>query len=349
MALKGTYTCEFKSDQALIVRSDPIVLTVAVGPMVQKLVGQYIQSKKGGDSWPPISRKAYIDLVLIKHGPSEEKVDTFAMEGDVDDFVKREENIEYKEAFARYKSGESVLIEGRPGSRKTTLVQKISRDWARGEHILQGAKFVFLITLRMLSKRAYIKFLDILYLFYHNEKLAHSVSEHIDESDGKGVCFIIDGLDEYTSEDKDESIIFKIIHKEYLYQSIVIVASRPVAAGELRHLADTSVEVLGFLKKIVEFVENYPFTSRHASQKLNLYLTKHVNILHMCYLPVHTAMVCFLYDIVKDNLLNTETEVYKHFTMLSVLRALKRTSKLTKLASIQDLPADQNEFFPENM
>ena len=127
-----------------------------------------------------------------------------------------------------------LLIEGRPGSGKTTLVHRVCRDWAK-EEMLKGAKYVFLISLQMFVNRADVKLEDILNLFYrNNEKAACDLSEHLRLFNGDNTCFIIDGLDEYSSKGRENSIIFQIISKEYLPLSMVIVASRPVATAKLR-------------------------------------------------------------------------------------------------------------------
>ena len=46
--------------------------------------------------------------------------------------------------FKVYRSSELILVEGRPGSGKTTLVHKTVKDWASGE-ILCKSKLVFLV------------------------------------------------------------------------------------------------------------------------------------------------------------------------------------------------------------
>ena len=44
-----------------------------------------------------------------------------------------------------------MLIEGRPRSGKTTLMHKVTRDWAVKKDVLVGAKLVVLIPLRLFS------------------------------------------------------------------------------------------------------------------------------------------------------------------------------------------------------
>ncbi len=96
-----------------------------------------------------------------------------------------------------YKSGKFLLLEGRPGSGKTTLVRKVSKDWAEGKPFLKGAELVFLVSLRLLSKKADTKLEDILEVCNSEIKNREEVSKGIEKAEGKGVCFIFDGLDEY--------------------------------------------------------------------------------------------------------------------------------------------------------
>ena len=73
------------------------------------------------------------------------------MSGDADKVIAQKEKIEYSEVFGEYKSSELVLVEGRPGSGKTTLVHKIIKDWTNGL-LLREADLVFLITLQFANK-----------------------------------------------------------------------------------------------------------------------------------------------------------------------------------------------------
>ena len=152
--------------------------------------------------------------------------------------------------------------------------------------------------------------------------------ELLEERKGKGVCFIFDGLDEFSPSDGDDSIVYKIINKEYLSMSSVIVASRPAAIAGLRNRADKVIEVLGFPNtQILEYFDSYRFSASSKSKDLKAYLDVHPNILHMCYLPIHAAMVAFLFD-VTGKVPRTETEIYKHFTRLTIMRSLTKNPAL---------------------
>ena len=89
-------------------------------------------------------------------------------------------------------------------------------------------------------------------------KMLHNQEEY----DGEGVCFIIDGLDEYHPRDESKSIIYSLLHKECFKMAMVIVASRPVATAKFRDLATRQIEVLGFIQEqIFEYIDKFPFRS----------------------------------------------------------------------------------------
>ena len=341
---EGKYSC-CVSNGSQTVCSDEINVMVVYPQEKEHLIKLYslMESEVPKDSWPPVGNSTFINLVLIKRSPIT-KCDYYTVRGDMDDILESKELIEYEEVFREYREGALVLVEGRPGSGKTTLVNKVTRDWATGSKVLQGAKMVFLITLRLLNFSIKDQsLLEVLEVFYGGEVLRKSVEHDLQECGGKGACFIIDGLDEYQHKNKKESVIYQLIDKKCLPFSMVIVASRPVATSELRRSCSRRVEVIGFTKsQINEYVETYPVNGSDEvvsdmDSKLKLYLVQHPNILHMCYLPVHAAMICFLFSQLEGNIPYTETQIYEQFTISTLLRQKTRKGDQQQLKSLKDL------------
>ena len=355
---EGKYYC-CVSNGSDTVCSDEINLMVIYPPEKDHLIKLYslMESEVPIDSWPPVGNSTYINLVLIKQSPIS-RCHYFTVRGDMDDILESKEKVEYEEVFREYREGALVLVEGRPGSGKTTLVHKVSRDWARGEKVLQGAKMVFLITLRLLNFSGRDRsLLDILEVFYDGEVLRKKIEHDLQECGGKGACFIIDGLDEYQHEDKGyqhkdtKSVIYQLIYKKCLPFSMVIVASRPVATDKVKKSRSKQIEVIGFTKsQIFDYVETYPFNGSDEFvpdmvSKLMVYLSQHSNVLHMCYLPVHAAMICFLFSQLEGNIPHRETQIYEQFTISTLLRQKTRTEESRRLKSLKDLYGGEKEDF----
>ena len=349
---EGKYSC-CVSNGSETVCSDEINLMVIYPPEKEHLMKLYslMESEVPTDSWPPVSNSTFINLVLIKRSPIS-RCDYYTVRGDMDDVLESKEVVEYEEVFREYREGALVLVEGRPGSGKTTLVHKVTRDWARGEKVLQGAKMVFLITLRLLNFSGRDRsLLDILEVFYGGEALRKKIEHDLQECGGKGACFIIDGLDEYQHKNKKESVIYQLIYKQCLHFSMVIVASRPVATDEVKKCSGKRIEVIGFTKsQIYDYVQTYPFSGSDKVlsdmvSTLMLYLDQHPNILHMCYLPVHAAMICFLFSQLEGNIPHTETQIYEQFTISTLLRQRARGEELKQLKCFKDLCGMEKEEF----
>ena len=128
------------------------------------------------------------------------------------------------------------------------------------------------------------------------------------------------------------------------------MASRPVATGKLRSQPHVTrrIEVLGFSQQqIFEYIDKYPFTANSdaSPSQLKEYLNEHHNLLHMCYLPVQAAMICYLYEHEKGIIPQTETKIYEHFTRFIVLRQQRRSNKDARLDSLEDLRGDDKKNF----
>ena len=295
----------------------------------------YAQPEVPKDTWPPVSNKKHINLALIKQETiNYAEYACFTIRGDMDDILQHKQKVEYDDIFRGLKSKHVLFIEGRPGCGKTTFVHKITQDWAVVSSS-QGMRLVLLVSLRVLNNlnKPNLDLSDILKLF----KDIHVPSKLLEERKGKGICFIFDGFDEFSPSDGKNSIVHKIINKEYLVHSTVIVASRPAALAELRNRADFQNE------QILEYFDHYPFSSNSKSRDLKAYLLSHPNILHMCYLPIHTAMVGYLFE-VTGKVPNTETEIYTHFTNFTIVRSLSK-SRALKDIDIHNLNEEEKKLF----
>ena len=338
----GSYVCKLQSCRETV-ESDPIIVTIEVLPARKTLIDMYcFQPEVPEDSWPPVGNK-YISLALRTINIAGKNTCSTAR-GDKDDILRDKDKVEYKEVFSNFEKGCLLLIEGRPGSGKTTLVHRICRDWAEKE-ILKGAKYVFLISLQ---NKTDLKLEDILNLFYcNNEKAVQDVSKHLNQFNGDSTCFIIDGLEEYSPQSGEDSVIFQIIHKKYFPHSMVIVVSPPVT----RRVASKQVkqvEVVGFMREqITSYIKEYPFSDKvNTPKELESYLNLHHNVLHMCYLPVHVAMVSFLYEEMGKDIPQTETGIYEYFTLYTLLRKLRRSDKSIRLLrSLDNLQGKYMEYF----
>ncbi len=341
--LKGKYTCSRTvnhRDTQKVVQ-----FNITFCPEKECLIKRYVKNEEiPKDSWPPVGNSVFIDLALINNKKLAYLDYRYSVRGDMDDILNSKTIFKFQELFSMYKSGALVLLEGRPGSGKTTLTHKIVREWAIGPDVLHGANFVFLISLRILNSTKKDQTLsEILDIFYNKEHVKLMV-DRLESVYGEGSCFIIDGLDEYQN---DDSVITRLMNKMYLPKAMIIVASRPVATVELRHSSHLTrrIEVLGFSRRqISNYINEYTFKAGHSRAELEDYLESHINILHMCYLPVHVAMICYIYNECKE-IPNTETKIYELFTLLTIKRMRTREGTKFAIRSLKNLDQETKSMF----
>ena len=345
---EGEYTC-CVSRQGKEVCTNKITLTVLYEAAKKRLLNLYsAKSVIPEDTWPPTASNVYINLALIKSSKDCMDIIDYAIRGDADDIIAKKEKVEYKQVFGEYNSKELILLEGRPGSGKTTLVHKVIKDWAEGE-MLAKAKYRFFVTLRLLNSEGRDETLsDLLQLFYSNNEELITTRDCIEKNDGEGVCFVIDGLDEYQPQNKKKSVIYKLLDKTSLPRAMIIVSSRPSATPTLKKDVVTKrIEVFGFSKQqIFEYIDNFKFGSSPAG-KLKEYLVSNPNILDMCYLPVHAAMICFLFRYDQGCTSCTQTKMYEQFTQLIIHRHLTRRNADTELPSLKELHGIPKKYFDD--
>ncbi len=347
--MEGQYTCTVERGQEKLVSQGTKVKIIYSQEKESLLLKYACQREVPKDSWPPV----ITNLVLIKQTKMQSNKYSYTIRGNIDDIVESKEKIEYEKVFGQYQSGSLVLVEGRPGSGKTTLVHKVVRDWAIKEGTLKGAKLVFLVPLRLLRVVGSDKSLsDLLDFIYCDSEMSSRVATECKKRLGEGMCIVLDGLDEYQRRDATDSVVYQLTHKNSLPEAMIIVASRPVASGRLK-LSDVLIkyiEVIGFnYDQIFHFISNYPFEMSTSTDSIVSEIISHFdlhpNLLHMCYLPVHAAMICYLFQDFKGNFPITESEVYFEFTKSLILRTLCRTTEEVLIKSFDDIPGNEKEYF----
>ncbi len=351
--MEGQYTCTVERGQEKLVSQETKVKIVYSQEKESLLLKYVCQREVPKDSWPPVITKTFTNLVLIEQTKMQTNKYSYSMRGNIDDIVESKEKIEYSTVFGQYQSGSFVLVEGRPGSGKTTLVHKVVRDWAVNEGTLKGAKLVFLVPLRLLQVVGSDKSLsDLIDFIYCDSEMSSSIATECKKTLGEGICIILDGLDEYQRRDASDSIVYQLTLINCLPNAMIIVASRPVASSRLKHsdVLIKHIEVIGFnYDQIFHFISNYPFemsaSMNSIVSKIRSHFDLHPNLLHMCYLPVHAAMICYLFQDFQGTLPVTKTEVYFEFTKSLVLRSLHRKDSSIRIQSFSDLPAKEYEHF----
>ena len=113
------------------------------------LIEFYLSMLSFLDIWPPLKTIQFVELALVQQNNEDRHLGLKTISRDVDQVYGDKTKISFPELFTNVDHKSVFLFEGRPGCGKTTLMLKISHDWARGE-ILQS-KLVILVQLRRLS------------------------------------------------------------------------------------------------------------------------------------------------------------------------------------------------------
>ena len=268
--------------------------------------------------WLPANMHTFIPLSLTNRGkPRVPTVDRYS----ANQRIVSEQSMTFDNLLTEIDAspGSRILLVGQPGIGKTTLLQMITRSWAH-DKALSSCWILLHVVLRDLVLLQHAPNLTTFLSFMETMNLPRDIETFVLDSDGKGLCFIADGLDEYPAGYEDKTnFIFSLIRAQKLPQSTVVISSRPEVASQVWDLFNKHVEVLGFGDdQIDEFIQ----AKYDQDKSFSSYMDDHPHIKHACYIPLHLAMLVYLKDYLLDStdLPETETEVYEQFIVHTLIR-----------------------------
>ena len=260
--------------------------------------------------------------------------------------VKREKSgwkktnqiVELPDIFDKDKESASnpriILIEGSPGTGKTTLSLKLVYDWATGKmpNKFPEVKLVLLIKCRdmedSIQESAKTQLLP-----WDNDQLRNALDSFIHS--GK-IMLIIDGVDELPQS--GESHVVYLLNRKVLRNCYVVVTSRQEKGIEVRKYCDKLLEIDGYSDESRNsFIDKYFTSNNDLAQKLQekIRTSTENNLQSLATNPLNALLLCVVFEDNDGDLPTTVTELYENIIECIWTRYCKRKRPDEKAISFE--------------
>ena len=288
--------------------------------------------------------EVYVQLRLQRYG-TENLPETLNYR----DVVKMEERMQWSQVVLLQNlfdkmddrvAPKKLLIRGKAGVGKTTLVKRIASQWAAGNLWKNQFTYVFVITLReLLQDKTWTLselLLDGLLLSSHDKVAAFADICR----NAKNVLCLFDGLDEVPYDNKtshardcnapiDLSLMLSsIIGNSMLPGATIVITSRPTMELPVRSF-ERIVELYGFPRNsIYKYVSIFCAGNKHMKEFIRKNFEENQNLITYCYIPLQCQFVCQALADVHSHGVDGDVPVIKTITQLYMNASINSARKL---------------------
>ena len=263
------------------------------------------------EQWPLLCISTYVELTL-REVPTK------------DDTNVKEVRLSQIFVSSHKASRRFVLIEGPPGSGKTTLTWHALQEWAEGKLFQQ---FSLLIPISLSNADPTVLDASCLadIIPHESKDMRENVAKIIAEKSGKGVCFFIDSWDEAPmSFFQQRSYLHHLIMggtgKKSLPHCSIVVTSRPVASVGILRFATSRLVINGFnLQNIEEFIYS-TLASDKDGDKFVYMLQAKQELFALCHSPLLLSIAMHIFTTSSHDLPSTQTELFTALVLSKLIR-----------------------------
>ena len=252
------------------------------------------------------------------------------------------EPVEYNDIIRSVAGGpKRVLLQGGPGSGKSTTLRKICHDFAKSSlppkirvvvHVVLGELEVGTETIGDLMQTCISE--------VHSDLIKEITTSFVCKPTGEGILFLFDGFDELARDLQKKSLVADILNHKAYPRSSYIITSRPSATAQLPPQAVQQmdrVETQGFTKdKMKQFIQQWFQTRPDTGKNVIEIIINNPKLRDMCHNPLTVLIACTIAS-EEQMLPDRMTILLKSFIRILGNRYLKKKGQEPSIVQWEDL------------
>ena len=210
-----------------------------------------------------------------------------------------------------------ILIQGSPGSGKTTLANEICRQWAKGA-LIQNYTLVIMLKLRDPRIVNMYSIDELIYCSTGNAHFAFEAIQDIHSCHGRNSLLILEGWDELHEDKQRDSFLADIISRKLFKDASVLITSRPSSIGTIQKIFVTRhIAILGFSEDQVKLYLTNCLEGKLRDRFLTE-LDSHLALKSLACTPVNLSILVHVFKQCGERLPSSLTELYQQYLLFKL-------------------------------